>query len=542
MRFRPALHRAACISSMVALTAAGLVAGPPRDVRLVRHSAPEALAFDELVKLSSVARPTGELGERLVRLLSTPFVSNEASYRGVKPKRPSGGSLGPYLRAAMWNIERGSEFDLIRHSFSDPEALERAVGERVAHTPAALDHIRAEAHLLKDSDLLVLNEVDVGMTRTYYRDVAQELARALDMNYAFGVEFVEVDKIELGTGELEAPDKESVRLMRRDFAVERERYRGLHGTAVLSRYPILSARIHRLKVCYDWFGKERAGVARLESGRRMAASKLFLERIGREVRHGGRIALIVDLAVPDSPTGLITVVAPHLENKCPAKCRQEQMRDLLRQIEPVRNPVILAGDLNTTGSDGAPMSIRREIAKRVRNPKFWAGQAINWLNPVNLPMYVMMPSNYFRSFLDPTARHVPFFAPNRESGLFRSVEKFRFADGRAFDFRGTPNRTTNGRGNTLGNSNQRAVKGFTSTFAFKRDFAGLAGRFKLDWFLVKPCVTHPRDPNGSHWLAPHNGRTLRRLNEAVPEQISDHHPITVDLPLTQLDQEGELCR
>jgi len=53
--------------------------------------------------------------------------------------------------------------------------------------------IREEIDFLRKADVLVLNEVDWGVNRTLFRNVADELARALNMNYAYGVEFVEVD-------------------------------------------------------------------------------------------------------------------------------------------------------------------------------------------------------------------------------------------------------------------------------------------------------------------------------------------------------------
>jgi hypothetical protein len=39
-------------------------------------------------------------------------------------------------------------------------------------------------------------------------------------------------------------------------------------------------------------------IAKLEKAKRWSAHKLFRERIEREVRHGGGMALIVDLTVP----------------------------------------------------------------------------------------------------------------------------------------------------------------------------------------------------------------------------------------------------
>ncbi|MGH9673035.1 MAG: hypothetical protein ACRD44_07620, partial [Bryobacteraceae bacterium] len=187
-------------------------------------------------------------------------------------------------------------------------------------------------------------------------------------------------------------------------------------------------------------------------------------------------------------------------------------------------------DLNTTSSDAAPTSIRREISKRVKNPKFWAGQAIKWFNPLSIPAIVTLPTNYFRNYLDPTTEHVPFVAPSRESGLFEMMEKYRFSDGYTFDYRGDATRTSDGRSGTLANSNQRGTKGFQHTFALQRDFMGLVGRYKLDWLFVKPYVKAPKAGGANYRFAPHYAVTMQELNEAAPDRISDHCPISVDLP------------
>ncbi len=74
----------------------------------VRFSAPKLLTFDELVRLEKIDDPSPQLATRLDELLHTPFLSNEAFYSGAKPNRPSSETLGPFLRATMWNIEEFS--------------------------------------------------------------------------------------------------------------------------------------------------------------------------------------------------------------------------------------------------------------------------------------------------------------------------------------------------------------------------------------------------------------------------------------------------
>jgi len=80
----------------------------------VRFSKPDALTLGELVQLEKQANPPAFLAKKLHKLVTTSFISNEAFYNGAQPKRPSSAELGPYLRAVMWNIERGIQLDEIR--------------------------------------------------------------------------------------------------------------------------------------------------------------------------------------------------------------------------------------------------------------------------------------------------------------------------------------------------------------------------------------------------------------------------------------------
>lgn len=494
--------------------------------------APDFLNFEELVSLSETDHPPGPLAEKLEGLLSTPILSNEAALAGARSHRPSVGGIGPVLRVAFWNIERGLNFDLIKLALSDAEGFKRAALHRWPLDANKQANIEQQLRTLADADIIALNEVDLGMKRTDYRDVARDLAQALGMNYVFGVEFVEVDRLDdLGLEKVRLEDPALAQQMREDLKPDPARYLGLHGSAILSRYPIQNARIFRLPVCHDWFKTERGEISKLEKGKRLAANKVFLERIEREVRRGGRMAIIADVQIPELPEGLATVVDVHLENKCKPECRSQQMDALLSRIKEVDHPVIMAGDLNTTGSDGTPTSIRREILNRVKNYEFWVTQALRWGTPASLPLAMLTPAKYFKNYLDPTATHLPVIAANKEAILFRHIEQFRFVDQKAFDFRGGTELNLHEKSGTLANSNQRARKGFEPTFTLKRDFGGLVGRYKLDWFFVKPYIQRPRGNGMSFEFAPHFPMTMRDLNNAVPDGVSDHAPLTVDLPL-----------
>jgi endonuclease/exonuclease/phosphatase family metal-dependent hydrolase len=507
---------------------------PPADTLAERRQNPALLSFEDLVALASSAKPEGALAARFNALLNTPFVHSEMVPGGIQPRRPNLTGLGIVVRVGQWNIERGLNFDLIRSALSDPSEFLRMTATEHRISPDRRKVIESQLTRLQGVDVLVLNEADWGMQRTEYRDIARDLATALRMNYAYGVEFVEVDPVfDLNTEQVHLGDARQDRRLQQDLQVDRQQYRGLHGTAILSRYPIERARILRLPVCYDWYAKEYAAISKLERGRRWSAHKLFRERVERELRQGGRMALIADISVPDLPTGRATIVATHLENKCPPGCRRRQMQALLADIRSDNNPVVIAGDLNTTSRDNAPTSVRNEIRTRVTDYKFWAGQAVSHFHPLGVFQYTLLPVRYFHGFNDPTAFHVPILWDNREQPLFKTMAKFRFSDGHAFDFRGEPDRTLPSRRRTLADSNQRGGKGFTPTYAFARTYGGLVGQFKLDWIFVKPFIDNPRNSEQTYRFAPHFPITMRELNDSVDQRISDHPPMTVDLPLAE---------
>jgi hypothetical protein len=197
----------------------------------------------------------------------------------------------------------------------------------------------------------------------------------------------------------------------------------------------------------------------------------------------------------------------------------------VQYIENVRSPLILAGDMNTSGSDASHLSLAYLVKSRATDYRFWGRTAIMMTTP--LPSLYAL--NYYKNYTDPTVRDIKFLSDNKEAAFFGDIEKFRFADHGRFDVRGDKARTVNGTGKRFSDSNQRNLKGFVPTFSLPRDFKGFVGRFKLDWFFIKPAV---EDGKTTENLAPWYARTMVELNKAPVERISDHAPITVDLPLT----------
>lgn len=495
---------------------------------------PDFFGFDELVTLSNADNLSPELEAKLTKILETPTVHNQTPAIRAQPKRRADEGIGPAVRVGFWNIERALQFELIKQVLVEPGKFEGALDAGKKRSPSRLVRIREQAKLLRGVDILVLNEVDLGIKRTDYRDIARELAGALGMNYVYGVEFVEVDGLEgLGTETSHLESPELADRMDADLKPDRALYRGFHGNAILSRYPIRQAKIYRLPVCHDWYADEKKEISKLEQGKRLGVNKLFLERIEREIRRGNRMALVADIDLPESPTGTATIVDTHLENKCKPSCRRKQMAALLEQLQDIRNPVILAGDMNTTGKDGSPTSVRAELMRLVKDYQFWVKQAVNWFTPMTLPTYAVMPFKFWRTYRDPTVAHIPILGSNPEAALFRDLRKFQFDDGNAFDFRGLPTHNSARQSGTLANSNQRARKGFAPTFAMPRDFGGVV-RLKLDWFFVKPLTAPSTGKHKEYQFDPYFPRSMQELNESIPDRLSDHAPMTVDLPILAL--------
>ena len=506
----------------------------------VRNSQPKLFSYDELVQLSLNQEMTPELAEKLRVVTTTPFVNNEAYFRQAKPRPLEVNGLGPTLRVAFWNIERGLELDYIQLFLKDKDAFMAKVaeerkkakesGKRIRNVD--MEKIPEDIEALKAADVWILNEVDWGVKRTQYREIIRELGEALDMNWAYGVEFLEIDSKQLGTDTFDDREDEAARQqLLEEFKVDKDRVRALHGNAVLSRYPIRDAGLVPFTVGYDWFKESK--IRPLEKTKRKAAV-LIGEDLLREVRRGQRTALFVDLDVPEAPGQRLTIVSTHLENRAKPKIRRQQMEDLLKEIHDIPHPVVVAGDLNTSGSDSTPTSVENMLYKRYGNVDFWTTKGVQWATGVGL---IYTGAKALRSLsgiqyqIDPTSANIPGASPNLERGLFSTIERFHFADGHAFDFRGVPERTVNGRSGTLGDSNERGSKGFAPTFVAELIWGKVrVAKFKLDWIFVKSNLESPRDLKGPYLFAPHYARTMVDLNNCLPGPISDHSPMTVDLP------------
>lgn len=179
------------------------------------------------------------------------------------------------LGVLMFNMERGVHLEEIREFLRDcPD--------------------------IQPFDLILANELDDGCFRSGNKNTARELAAAFGLNYAWGLEFIEL--------------------------VDPRNEKGFHGNAVFSRWPIRRAGVIRLPEQYNWY-------------------------FDRQRRIGGRLAVYAELDVGGRPLGAVSI---HLENRTHGQGRQAQMQAILEAVdrELAGMPVILGGDLNTNTFDG----------------------------------------------------------------------------------------------------------------------------------------------------------------------------------------------
>jgi Endonuclease/Exonuclease/phosphatase family len=507
-----------------------------------RSSQPPLLNYQELVSLGKEETVDPALAAKVQTLLTTPFVNNEAYLSGTKPLRPDVKGMGPSLRLVEWNIERGVELADIELAMTDKQAFLTKVHSQAADDKGKDEdkekisdaELSAQMDALQSADVLVLNELDWGMKRSDYQAVVKVLADALKMNWAYGVEFIEVDPKVLGLQSFANVKNPDERKELEDlFSVDKDRVLGLHGTAILSRYPLRDVKLVPFKYqAYDWFNEEKK-YGTVEAGKRKGASLIFGEEIVREVRRGGRTNLIATLDIPELPEKQVTIVAAHLENRTTPKNRVKQLDELLEMVRPIHNPVVIAGDMNTTGTDGSVTTIRSAALKKLNSPSFWATQGVKYATGVGLAMDVATFGFKTTKFQgDPTASGVPLLAANPEQGFFKDLDKYRFDDGTRIDFRGDAGLSLSGRDGTLGNSNERASKGFVTTFSLPRTL-GAKGKFRLDWIFVKAYLKDDPKAADSYRFAPGFARTMDDTNEALDEPLSDHAAISVDLPIVR---------
>jgi endonuclease/exonuclease/phosphatase family metal-dependent hydrolase len=185
--------------------------------------------------------------------------------------------------------------------------------------------------LLRDLDVIFANELDWGMERTGNLHITRELAQSLGMNYAYGVEFLSVRTGESGSG------------------------LGLHGNAILSKFPLSRIKLVRLPGEYDWFHYKE-----------------------NDSRLGLRMAVLADADLGGFKAGLVSV---HLENRTTPEGRKRQMEFLLDELTshyPPDMPVLMGGDMNTNTVDGGDDSQMQYLSGHPDEQWRRIGQVPSW--------------------------------------------------------------------------------------------------------------------------------------------------------------------
>ncbi|MBI2339054.1 MAG: endonuclease/exonuclease/phosphatase family protein [Deltaproteobacteria bacterium] len=230
--------------------------------------------------------------DELAHFSSTRRLKKSLVYRGLKDEieRVAGGiehgfysppgrpQKKPFYRIVAWNIERGLEFN--------------GILQTLKHHPE-----------LSKGDIFLFSETDIGMARTQNLNVARELALVLGMNYFFAPSYLNLCK------------GNSV-----EDHIEGENALGLHGNAILSRYPMENLRIVPLKNCKD-------------------------KMKGKEKRIGCQKSLVAEV---DFPFKKVTVACVHLDAHSSQRQRGAQIKTVLDSLQGNPHPVLLGGDLNTS--------------------------------------------------------------------------------------------------------------------------------------------------------------------------------------------------
>ena len=233
--------------------------------------------------------------ETLGQCESTPDLLSHPLYREIQPVADRvlgvtevgsfaarGAPAKSSYRFVAWNLERGIEYEGQLAAFRSNEYL-------------------------RSADVLLLTETDVGMARSGNRNVARELARELGLDYAFAPCYLNLSK---GAG--------------RESEAAGENDLGLHGNALLSRYPLLNPR------CIP-----------LGNGR----DKMR----GREKRLGQQAAVTAEIDLPGLP---LTACSVHLDAQSKQSHRRNQMELVIEGLPP-SGPAVVGGDWNTTTFDSS---------------------------------------------------------------------------------------------------------------------------------------------------------------------------------------------
>lgn len=333
-----------------------------------------------------------------------------------------------FVRVVAWNVERGRNLTGILQFLKTDERLLRA-------------------------DIFLLTETDIGMGRSGNYNIPREIAAAMGMNYCFANSFIVLSKGDEGE---------------QDHNLENTL--SLHGTAILSKFPIVSCQNPLLYPVRDHFPR-------------------FEKRLGQ------RRGLICKIRINDQ---LYDFSAAHLDLKSSPRQRARQVQSILAAMSRSRATAqLFGGDLNTH-------------TYNLRN---------NFCAILSLAYKIL--------FLGTAATISHYLSPEKifEKPVFDMFKRYGFAFKPYNDC---------SKGTLLYDIEETTFKLKTQSYFPERFFNGLKNKLKpwrdgiplrLDWFAGKGFEV-VSEPAGSYGPP-------RTIEPAYREgkRISDHNPIIVDLKL-----------
>lgn len=226
-------------------------------------------------------RPPKDLNLEVLPLLDQVEISNKFVKKDQEEEVPAN------LKVMFWNAERGTDWNIFATSFAE------------------------------DADIIILNEMDWGMARSGNIHTTMHLADHMKMNYAYGVEFME-----LTNGN--AKEINATNGLLNEI--------GYHGNALLSKWPLKNAKIVRLHPLYDLLYNLRTE-----------------GQAAGERRLGGRMALFATTHFPDGREVLL--VSVHSHGGAKARSLVRDARDICHELKTTydsSSAVFLAGDMART--------------------------------------------------------------------------------------------------------------------------------------------------------------------------------------------------
>ena len=336
--------------------------------------------------------------------------------------------LQAFIRIAQWNIEKGKNFKAI------------------------MDRITAD-EVLRWADIFILNEADWGMIRSQNRHVAKALAEELGMHMAFAPAHLELTK---GTGE--------------ELEIDGENRESLQGNAILSRYPIVEARVVPLPKTFEAFDFHE-------------------KRFGQRNCLWARIQLNHDS---------LWIGSVHLELRNTPRCRARQMAHIMAHLpDGGLGAYILGGDLNTNTFE----------------------RATHWRTAKSfLRLWFSSPSELKTSLLNPDQGREPLFKILKSYGFawegFNAYEETARVPIDSLEESSALPRF-------LQNSIKRKLEPYDGFLCFK-----------LDWIVGKNIrpLAEGEMMDASTQVVSRRAASIKGDNSS-PDRASDHLPICADIAL-----------